>query len=115
MSLSEMMIVGGNADYTPYYSKNEEKCHEIETRYHLRRCRNLLQFVVGLLVISVVSALIGVIATICCVTVILLIPGVIVAVIAMIILIWGYIKMISNFKAEVRRTNDAEKAELDAL
>ena len=115
MSLSEMMIVGGNTDYTSYASKDAEKCHEIESRYHLRRCRNLLQFIVGLVVISVVTAIIGIVATICCVTVILLIPGVIVAIIAIIMLIWGYIKMVSNFKAEVRRTNEAEKAELDAL
>ena len=115
MSLKEMMVVGDSIDYSSYTSKNEDKCHEIESRYHLRRTRNLLQFIVGLLVIVIVTALIDVIAGICCATVILLIPGIIVAIISMIVLIWGYIKMISAFKAELKKTNEAEKAELDNL
>ncbi|HJJ38522.1 MAG TPA: hypothetical protein O0X42_00160 [Methanocorpusculum sp.] len=112
MSLSDMMIVGSSIDYAPYITKNPEKAHEIESRYHLRRCRNLLQFIVGLLVVSVVATLLGALAGILFFTVI---GTIILGVAALIVLLWGYFKMIKNFSTELVVTNNAEKAELEAL
>ena len=112
MSLSDLMVVGGSIDYTPYIAKNPEKAHEIESRYHLRRCRNLLQFIVGLLVVSVVATLLGALAAILAITVI---GAIIVGVAALLVLLWGYFKMIKNFSTELVVCNNAEKAELEAL
>ena len=112
MNFSDMMFVGSSIDYAPYTAKNPEKAHEIESRYHLRRCRNLLQFIVGLLVVSVIATLLGALGAILFITVI---GTIVLGIAALLVLMWGYYKMIQNYSAELAVTNAAEKAELDAL